>query len=274
MSIVLGIDVGGSTTKIIGLAEDRQLIGTLQVKANDQLTSLYGAIGSFLYQNELSLGDVHQVALTGVGASYIHSDIYDIPTKRIEEFIAIGTGGKIMSGKEQLLVVSLGTGSAFVSVNRDEISHIGGSGVGGGTILGLARSLLDLDDIGTISNLASIGKRQNVDVSIQDLCKTKITTLPSDATAANLAKLKKTSNENDVCLGLMNMVYEVIGTMAAFASTSAPTRDVLLTGSLANLAQAKQIFAGLGDLYKLNFIIPKAAIFSTAIGAAANLIKK
>lgn len=271
MGVILGVDVGGSTTKIIGLSSTGQLVGTLQVKASDQLTSLYGAIGSFLYKHHLSLDEISQVALTGVGSSHVDTDVYNIPTKKVEEFIAIGTGGKMMSGQEQLLVISLGTGSAFVSVDGDNITHIGGSGVGGGTILGLARGLIDIDDINTVSEMANSGNLENVDISIQDLCKTEITTLPPDATASNLAKLKKTNHENDICLGLMNMVYQVVGTMAAFASISAPTREVVLVGSLAKLSQAEEIFERLGDLYNLRFTIPEHAIFSTAIGAAAVL---
>lgn len=37
MAIILGVDVGGSTTKIV--AFDKEIIGTLQVRANDQMTS-------------------------------------------------------------------------------------------------------------------------------------------------------------------------------------------------------------------------------------------
>ena len=48
MGVVLGIDIGGSTTKIAGFQESGQHIGTLRVEASDRLTSLYGAIGNFL----------------------------------------------------------------------------------------------------------------------------------------------------------------------------------------------------------------------------------
>ena len=41
MGVVLGIDIGGSTTKIAGFQESGQHIGTLRVEASDRLTSLY-----------------------------------------------------------------------------------------------------------------------------------------------------------------------------------------------------------------------------------------
>ena len=40
MGIILGVDVGGSTIKIIGFPSDNKLVGTLQVRATDQITSM------------------------------------------------------------------------------------------------------------------------------------------------------------------------------------------------------------------------------------------
>ena len=49
MSIVLGIDIGGSTTKIVGLRSDGSAIAMHRVQAQDPITSLYGAMGNFLF---------------------------------------------------------------------------------------------------------------------------------------------------------------------------------------------------------------------------------
>ena len=89
MSIILGIDVGGSTTKIVGI-RGLETIGVLQVRARDQITSLYGAIGNFLRSFGHDLIDVAAIALTGVGASYIDEQIYGIETRKVTEFTAIG----------------------------------------------------------------------------------------------------------------------------------------------------------------------------------------
>ena len=42
MGIVIGIDVGGSTTKIVGV-EDKKIKNPMFVKATDPVTSLFGA---------------------------------------------------------------------------------------------------------------------------------------------------------------------------------------------------------------------------------------
>ena len=85
MSVILGIDIGGSTTKIVGLRSDGSAIAMHRVQAQDPITSLYGALGNFLFTNDLALGDVSRIALTGVGASYVDGNIYDIPTEKVAQ---------------------------------------------------------------------------------------------------------------------------------------------------------------------------------------------
>ncbi|MBQ7060450.1 MAG: pantothenate kinase, partial [Clostridia bacterium] len=130
MGIILGIDVGGSTTKIVGLNSDGSLISAMMVRAYDQITSLYGALGHYINENKLSLSDVEDIFVTGVGASYLSGDIYGIPTHRIEEFSAIARGGLALAGADEAIVVSMGTGTAFVKADGKGYQHIGGSGVG------------------------------------------------------------------------------------------------------------------------------------------------
>jgi type II pantothenate kinase len=102
MSIILGIDVGGSTTKIVGLREG-ELVGMLQVRAADQVTSMYGAVGNFLQGHGISLGDVSAAVLTGVGASFFDGPIYDLETHKVNEFLAIGHGALLLSGLQEAL---------------------------------------------------------------------------------------------------------------------------------------------------------------------------
>ena len=78
-SVVLGIDVGGSTTKIVGfkLAPDggRTLMPPLFVRATDPITSIYGALGRYTAENGLALSDIKRIMTTGVGSSYLSGPI-------------------------------------------------------------------------------------------------------------------------------------------------------------------------------------------------------
>ena len=268
LKVILGVDIGGSTTKIVALTENKNIVDTLQVKAGDQKTSLYGAIGHILYKNNLKMEDVLKIVLTGVGAEAVSGDIYDIKTCRVKEFEAIGCGGKMLSGKDNILVMSMGTGTAFVRAQNGNIRHIGGSGVGGGTLLGLSAKMLDTTDIDFIVSLAEKGNLNNVDLSIGDISNAEIPSLPADATAANFGRLRAAATKEDLAKGLMNTVFQTAGMLAVFACLDTDIKDVVVTGTLASFPQAKEILPAVGALHNLNFIIPENAIFATAIGAA------
>jgi len=265
--MILGIDVGGSTTKVVGLL-DGKLVGTLQVKAADQITSLYGAIGNFLREHSTKLSEVSSFALTGVGASFIDEPIYGIETYKVNEFLAVGYGALRLSGLEEALAVSLGTGTAFVRAGKGAVAHIGGSGVGGGTIAGLASLILGKNDIDAILALAEEGKIENVDLSVRDIISHEIPSLASNLTAANFGRIKSTASESDIALGIINMVFQTAGMLAVFVLRNDTIRDVVLTGMLSTFPQAEQIFAKFQSITALNFIIPPNAVFATALGAA------
>ena len=98
--VIIGIDVGGSTTKIVGFSErggERGLISPLFVRATDPVTSAFGAFGKFLDENGLALCDIERVMITGAGSSFITKPLYGLPCYRIEEFKAIGLGGLYLS---------------------------------------------------------------------------------------------------------------------------------------------------------------------------------
>ena len=69
MGIVIGIDVGGSTTKIVGI-NGEQIQSPMFITATDPVTSLFGAFGKYIYDNGIQLADVEQVMLTGVGSAF------------------------------------------------------------------------------------------------------------------------------------------------------------------------------------------------------------
>ncbi len=71
-----------------------------------------------------------------------------------------------------------------------------------------------------------------------------------------------------MALGLLNMIYQTAGTMAVYACRIEGCQDVVVTGSLASLKLASLLIGRVGELYHVNFIIPKQAAFATAIGAA------
>lgn len=269
MDMILGIDIGGSTTKIVGLRQDGSVQSMLRVRAEDQVTSLYGALGNYLTSNGLALSDICRVVLTGVGASYVEGDIFGLPTCKVEEFQASGAGGLALSGQRSGVVVSMGTGTAFLWAEEGgAVRHLCGSGIGGGTLGGLCRKLVGMERFGQIKKLAEEGDLHHVDLTIRDISKDAAATLDPDMTAANFGNLAEDASAADLAAGAVNLVLQAIGTMTVLACQSCGSATVILTGSMTTLSQVEPNFQLFEKLYGIRYIVPENATFATAIGAA------
>jgi type II pantothenate kinase len=268
--MVLGIDIGGTTTKIAGFRKTK-VCGVLSVQADDPITSASGALGKFIDEYSLRLSDIEAIAATGVGADSLGDDLFGIPVKRIPEFTAIGHGGLFLAGLKKALVVSMGTGTAIVMANGREVRHLGGSGVGGGTLIGLSRYLLNSTDFQNIVELAGKGDLGNVDLNIRDISQVDMGNIPLSATASNFGKHSDKASHADLALGLINLVCQSIGMMSVFASREEGVDQIVLTGKLVKLPQTRSIFNRLGKVFGKKFIIPEYAEYSTAVGSAYSI---
>ncbi len=270
MKTVVGIDVGGSTTKIVGFDANGVLIEPMFVRANDQITSIYGALGRFTTENNLPLDAIEKIMVTGVGSTFINGPIYQIPCVKCSEFDCVGRGGLWLSGLDEAIVVSMGTGTALVHAKADgSYDYLGGTGIGGGTLLGLSEKLLGMKDFDHIIVLAAEGELGNIDLRVSDITKRDVHPgLAADLTASNFGKVSDIASKSDLALGIINMVCETIGMLALFAARGKGISNIVLTGNLTRLPQAKEIFEALNRLFEVCFIIPDKAQFGTVIGAA------
>jgi type II pantothenate kinase len=265
--MTIGIDIGGSTTKIVGI-NGRKILEPLTVEANDPVASASGAMGKFLNTHKLSLQEIEKVIITGVGASFLGDQLLGLPLKKIAEFRALGYGGLFLSGLENAVIVSMGTGTAFVKAHGQCISHLGGTGVGGGTILGLSKVMVNLSNFDNIMEAASKGRLGNIDLTVGDISQAEIGNLPTNLTASNFGKMSEQASKEDITKGILNMVFQVIGMMAIFAARQHGDKNIVLSGKLVNAPLAGKILDSLSRLYKVKFHIPKHAEYCTAIGAA------
>lgn len=273
MGKVIGIDIGGSTTKIVGF-DDKKMIDPLLVRANDPIASVYGAFGKFLNTHALTINDIDRIMITGVGASFINNRLFGIPTGKIDEFMAIGSGGLFLSNLSKAIIVSMGTGTALVKAENNKSVHLGGTGVGGGTLLGLSNRMLNVRNFNELIEAASGGNLTHVDLTIGDISKEAMETLPSETTASNFGKISDLATKADLAMGIINLVFQTIGMVAVFNSRIDNIKDIVLTGNLTNVPQAENIFCQLSELYDVTFHTPQNAEFATAVGAARCFIEK
>ena len=266
--IVIGIDVGISTTKIVGIDEKGMVISPIRIKATDPITSLYGAFGKYLHDNKIKLDEVEHVMLTGVGAAYIDEHIYGLPTSKSEEFIADGLGAKYESKLDRMIVVSMGTGTSLVKCDGENIKHIGGIGIGGGTLAGLSRIMLKTDDIKQITNLPKDGDVSKINLLIKDISAKPLPGLPMSAVASLFSNAKTNASREDIAKGLIWMVLQCIGSATILSSLESGIKDFVLIGNLSLLPLCREVYPAMEKVYGVRFHVPKYSEFCTAIGAA------
>lgn len=271
--IVIGIDIGGSATKIVGFKnfdDGKELIDPIFVKATDPITSIYGAFGRFIDENGLELSDIERIMITGAGSSFLKSPLYSIPCYVIPEFRSIGLGGLYLCGYNEAVITSMGTGTAIVyAKSGEEPRHLGGTGIGGGTLVGLSKKMLGMDTVEHIDELAKGGNLSNIDLKIEDITSHDLANGFSDLmTASNFGKISDIATNADIALGIINMVFETVGMVSIFAARNYGLKDIVLIGNLTSVSLAQNVFDVINKMFDMRFVIPKHARFGTVIGAA------
>ena len=262
--IHLGIDIGASNTKIIALDDQGKVSHRLLLAHTDVAIPMTDWISAHL---SLDSETIRSVALTGVGAYQMPETLFGVPITRVHEFQATGLGGAKLSGLSNALVVSMGTGTSFVYAKDGAYQHIIGSGVGGGTLLGLSHTLGLGQDVTEMASLARLGNLSHIDLTIGEIAPDGHLGLSPDLTASNFGSVKPGATKADLTLGTLNLVFQSIGTMAVLAAQVAGVEDVVLIGTLAESPFAKEMFARFSEAYGIRFTIPQNAAFATAYGA-------
>ena len=264
--MLIGIDVGATTTKAVSI-ENGKFTRKIKTRASDAITAATGAFGKIVLENQIPMNNIEKIKITGVGASKIKNDIFGIPTHRVDEIQAIGTGGMFLSGMDNIIIANIGTGTAIIEASTQNISHFGGSGVGGGTILGLAKKLLPTAEFGGIIQLAQSGNLSNVDLLLEDITDTDMSFLNRETTVANFAKMSDNAKSTDIALAIINMVYQVIGVLSVFAARAKNISRVIITGNGSGNKLGQKVLGDITAMYGIEFIYPNDAEYTTAVGA-------
>lgn len=264
--MIIGIDIGSTTTKAVAI-KNKEVMRKIKTKAFDAVTSATGALGKMILEESIILQDIEKIVITGVGSSKINSNIFGIPTEKIDEITAIGTGGIYLAKQEHIIITNIGTGTVIIEANKDKIVHYGGTGVGGGTIVGLSKKMLGIENLDMVVNLASLGDLGKVDLLVEDITDKNLSFLNRETTAANFGKMLETSGKSDIALGILNMVYQVIGVLSVFAARSKNITKVVITGNGSGNPIGKNILANITEMYGVTFEYPEDAEYATAIGA-------
>ena len=157
--------------------------------------------------------------------------------------------------------------SFFVKVTEKEMKHLGGVGLGGGTICGLSSIMLNTGDIHEIVPLSRKGDVAKIDLRIADLAKEKLPGLNLDVTASNFGKADAQSKPEDIAAGIVHMVIENICQAGILASMSTGIKEYILIGGLTKFFECRQIIEDFKSLWDVKISIPEYSDYATAIGS-------
>lgn len=189
-------------------------------------------------------------------------------TREKNELECLGRGGLWLAKLNSAVVVSCGTGTAVVWARENQPTiHLGGTGVGGGTIQGLGKLILKTKKVEEIFKLAVKGNKTKVDLTVGDIVGQGIGLLPPEATAANFGKLNSFKKE-DLAQSLIGMAAETIGLISCLAAKQTGEREIVFVGRVSTNKLVQKYLNQVCGLFKLSPVFPNQAEYATALGAA------
>ena len=209
----LGIDVGGSLTKVVLVDERDNQYFTFEPQQDEGLDQLLEQ-----YPNT-------PICATGCGAPLLQAKYPDRVTIT-DELVSFCTGSRYYAGqlawKQPYILTSLGTGTSIFLVSDEGSHRVTGTAVGGGTITGLASLLLGTRDFAQVVEMARRGDRRRVDLMVSDLYPdAQDSPVLSSLTAANFGNTAIAAATPPVlAAAILQLVMETVSLLSLQAAKS------------------------------------------------------
>lgn len=220
----VGIDIGGTLIKIAYLESGELHYRKFASIEIEEATK---------WVNE-QFAEAH-ATVTGGKAEHLQQ-LLNMKASRITEFDATCKGIRYLLQQngielEGFVLANVGTGTSVHYVDAEKHSRIGGTGVGGGTIMGLADLLAGVEDYDRIVRLAQEGKRDTVDLKVKHIYEGSEPPISGDLTASNFGRVSEDRNAEDILAAVIGMVGETVATVSVFAAEKCETSSIVFIGS-------------------------------------------
>lgn len=229
----IGVDVGATLAKLVVRTPDEAL--RFDLVPAPALAALAERIAS---------EKAECIGATGGGAGDLVR-LLDDGGMLVNEFAAWGAGSAALLRSsdggnvetERHLVVSVGTGTSVMLVDGLAVTRVGGTALGGGTVVGLGALLTGKPGFSHVAALAAAGRRRNVDLLVSDIYRAGEIPLAGDLTAANFGKLQRHGNLEevpapaDLASALMGLVGENIALICGGIAAATQVRHIVFGGS-------------------------------------------
>jgi type II pantothenate kinase len=279
----IGVDVGATLAKIAvrGLSEGlSEGPGEEPGEALD-LELLPAADLDAIVERVEQIGEA-SIGLTGCGATDLAARLAS-GSRRIDEFEAWGTGAGVLLGRqdavsaEPFLLVSVGTGTSVLRVEGESVERVGGTALGGGSLLGLGAMLTGCSSHSELCTLARSGKRAGVDLLISDIYHSGEIALPDSVTAASFGALARriaegeenlVSPPEDLAAAVTGLVGENVGLICCNLAALHDTRRIVFGGAtLQDNPSLVAVLSGLTTLSGFEAVVLENGAWVGAVGA-------
>jgi len=225
----LGADVGATLAKLaIRAPNGRTHFELAPARALDRVAG------------QITATTTQCVGLTGGGAPAL-ATLLPSDTTAVDEFEAWAAGARMLLAaadlprEEEFLLVSLGTGTSALRVDPDSVTRVGGTALGGGTLMGLGRALTGVHDFADLAAMARDGDRRRVDLLVSDIYRSGKLPLPGDLNAASFGKLARNDAEpadpRDLAHAVVGLVGENVALVCCGLAAVAGLNQIVFGGS-------------------------------------------
>jgi len=186
------------------------------------------------------------VVLTGGRAGELYSRLADrYPCEIVSEMTAMCRGAEYLAGARhrEMILVSVGTGTAFYYISDEGYRRIGGSGVGGGTFLGLGRMLTGVSDYKRLRLMTEAGNRRHIDYTSSDIYgDTFSSIIPPHVIVSNFGKMamETAASTEDIASAICGIVTETVANIACQAAKRFQVSPIYYCGGMFTSAFAKR----------------------------------
>ena len=271
MAKVIGIDTGGTLTKLAYINQEGELM--LEVFPSSDMEQVKAWLEGHPHIDEIGVTGGRTEQLRGVLK----------PMKSIQyivEFEATLKGVRYLLEKEghridKSIITNIGTGTSIHYMDGDSHARISGTGIGGGTLVGLSGLLTGITNFTEITSLAAKGDRSAIDLLVKDIFQGMEPPLDGSLTASNLGKVGITQvvehPVEDMLATVQGLVGEVITTLSIQLAEERDAKYIVYIGStLTDNDNLKKVISHYTVLKKHTPIFLKDCGFSGAIGALLN----
>ncbi len=224
----IGIDAGGTLIKVACLKH-----GSLEFKKFPISQMEYVASWINGFENV-------KICITGGKAGLLKSYLNQ-QAEEIVEFEATCNGVRYLLAnsaisEEAYILTNVGTGTSIHHVNNSKQQRVGGTGVGGGTMMGLSQLLTGLTEYEAIVPLAAKGIRDRIDLKVSHIYEGADPPIPGDLTASNFGNIvplvsADQLNKEELLASIVGLVGETVATVSVLAAGQCGVSSIIYIGS-------------------------------------------